>query len=180
MDNGASSYRRFLDGDETGFDELIRDYREPLTLFINRYVNDYSIAEDLAIDSFTYVLLHPGKYNFKTAFKTYIYMIGKSRAIDYIRRKKIVSFEMIDDNAVSKSDTFGSVVETQKRNMLISAINGLPLNMQDAVVLVYFEGMSYDDAARVLKKTRKQIDNLIYRAKATLKEALKEEVELFL
>ena len=180
MDNGASSYRRFLDGDETGFDELIRDYREPLTLFINRYVNEYSVAEDLAIDSFTYIIVHPLKYNFKTCFKTYIYMIGKSRAIDYLRRKKIVAFEELDESSASMVDTFGTVVDIEKKKVLISAVNNLPQNMKDAVILVYFEDLSYEDAAKVMGKSKKQIDNLIYRAKAILKNSLKEEAELLL
>ena len=180
MDNGASSYRRFLDGDETGFDELIRDYREPLTLFIDRYVRDYTAAEDLAIDAFTYILVHPGKYNFKTSFKTYIYMIGRSRALDYIRRKRIILFEELDENSVSGINTFDTVLDTQKKKALLSAINSLPSNMRDAVFLVYFEDMSYEDAARVMNKTKKQVDNLIYRAKSALKISLKEEVELFL
>lgn len=40
MDNGASSYRRFLDGDRSAFDRIITEYRDSLTFFINRYVQD--------------------------------------------------------------------------------------------------------------------------------------------
>ena len=39
MDNGASSYRRYLDGDEAAFDDILRLYRDNLTFFINRYVH---------------------------------------------------------------------------------------------------------------------------------------------
>lgn len=35
MDNGASSYRRFLDGDDEGIVELIKDYKDGLTLYLN-------------------------------------------------------------------------------------------------------------------------------------------------
>ena len=47
MDNGADSYRRFLNGDDNGIVEIIRDYKDGLILFLNRYVNNIHIAEDL-------------------------------------------------------------------------------------------------------------------------------------
>ena len=43
MDNGASSYRRFLDGDENGFVELVRDYKDGLILYINSFVGSTGI-----------------------------------------------------------------------------------------------------------------------------------------
>ena len=52
MDNGASSYRRFLDGDDSGIVEIIRDYKDGLILFLNRYVNNLHVAEELAEDTF--------------------------------------------------------------------------------------------------------------------------------
>ena len=50
MDNGESSYRRFLDGDTSGFDELIEMYREPLMRFINGFLHNLSESEDVAED----------------------------------------------------------------------------------------------------------------------------------
>ena len=38
MDNGASSYRRFLEGDDNGIVEIIRDYKDGLIFFLNRYL----------------------------------------------------------------------------------------------------------------------------------------------
>ena len=50
--------------------------------------------------------------------------------------------------------------------------------MQAAVHLVYFEELSYEDAAKVLGKSKKQIDNLLYRAKTALRNALGKEMNL--
>ena len=60
MDNGASSYRRYLDGDDTGIVEIIRDYKDSLTLYINSYVHNIFIAEDLMEDTLVKVLLKHG------------------------------------------------------------------------------------------------------------------------
>lgn len=54
MDNGASSYRRFLDGDESAFNEIMEELFRSLVFFINGYVHDIHAAEDIAIDAFLY------------------------------------------------------------------------------------------------------------------------------
>ena len=45
--------------------------------------------------------------------------------------------------------------------------------------LVYFEDLTYEDAARVMKKNRKQVANLLYRAKEKLRTILGKDGELF-
>ena len=47
MDNGASSYRRFLEGDESAFDEIMKELFDGLVFFIDRYVHDIHAAEDI-------------------------------------------------------------------------------------------------------------------------------------
>lgn len=89
MDNGAEKYRRFLSGEEEAFKEIIDDYREGLIFFINRYVHDLAAAEDLSIDVFTELLVHH-RYNSKSSLKTYLYMIGRSKALNFIKHRKIL------------------------------------------------------------------------------------------
>ena len=57
----------------------------------------------------------------------------------------------------------------QRKRLLHHAITQLPEAMQEAVHLIYFQELSYEEAARVMKKNRKQIDNLLYRAKKELR-----------
>ena len=180
MDNGASSYRRFLDGDEAAFEEIMEEYRLPLTMFINRYVHDLWTAEDIAIDVFSYILVYRNRYNFKVQLKTYLFMLGRSRALDHLRRKKKIVFtplteaETIPDD-ISPEEAY---LRDERRKAVNVAVESLPRDMRVAVHLVYFEELSYEDAARVMKKTRKQVDNLLYSAKAKLRETLGREGEL--
>lgn len=44
MDNGASSYRRFLDGDENGIVEIIKEYKDGLLLYLNGFFRNLYIA----------------------------------------------------------------------------------------------------------------------------------------
>lgn len=52
--------------------------------------------------------------------------------------------------------------------------------MRVVIHLIYFEKMTYDEAAKVMKKNRKQVDNLLYRAKKELRIILGEDGELLL
>ncbi len=174
MDNGASSYRRFLDGDKAAFEEIVNELFRPLVFFILGYVGNVHDAEDVAIDAFSDLIVNPRRYNFKTSLKTYLFMIGKSRAVDLLRhRKTAVTADLSEAEDLADRDELEStVIRNEEKRALARAVRDLPPDMRAAVHLVYFEDMTYDEAAKIMKKTRKQVDNLIWRAKSELKKAL--------
>ena len=49
--------------------------------------------------------------------------------------------------------------------------------MRDLTHLYYFEGLSYAECGKIMKKTPKQVDNLLYRAKKELRSLLGKEGE---
>ena len=78
MDAAANSYRRFLDGDESAFEEIMQELFCGLVFFINGFVHDPHAAEDIAIDAFSDLVVHRHRYNFRVSLKTYLYMVGRS------------------------------------------------------------------------------------------------------
>ncbi len=171
MDNGASSYRRFLDGDESAFDEIMKELFDKLVFFIDRYVKDVQVAEDIAIDVFSDLIVNKNKYNFKVELKTYLFMLGRSRALNYLKRKKIINYVELNEaeNASSEYCEIERIVlEDERKRVVNNALNLLSDDMRVAVHLIYFEELSYEEAAKVMKKNKKQIDNLLYRAKKEL------------
>ena len=62
MDHGASSYRRYLDGDEAAFEEIVKEYFDSLVFFIDRYVDDFAAAEDIALDAFTQLVVNKRRH----------------------------------------------------------------------------------------------------------------------
>ncbi len=182
MDNGASSYRRFLDGDETAFDEIMKELFDSLVFFIDRYVHDTHAAEDIAIDAFSDLLVHKSRYNFKVTLKTYLFMIGRSRALNYLKHRKLFTMVELSDKLVSDDEIAleAAILNDERKRRINTALNQLPAEMRVAVHLVYFEDMTYDGAARVMKKSRKQIDNLLYRAKGELRIILGKDGEQLL
>ena len=179
MDHGASRYRRYLNGDEEAFHEIVKEYFDNLVFFIDRYVKDYAAAEDLALDAFTQLVVNKHRYDFRVSLKTYLFMIGRSRALDYIKhRSKQSTVELSEVNQAADDPSFEDMLLADERKRAINdALSRLSEEMQLVIHLVYFEGLSPDETAKVLKKNRKQVYNLLYRAKTTLRTILGEEGE---
>ena len=175
MDNGESSYRRFLLGEEAALDEILERYRLPLIFFIDRIVHDPDTAEDIAIDVFVYLLTHPRRYHFKVSLKTYLFMLGRSRALDYLRRRKFLSPDPIGKDHPDATDLEAQILLDERNRALHAALKTLPEDMQQALHLVYFEELSYEQTAAVMKKNKKQVDNLLYRGKERLRASLRKE-----
>ena len=180
MDNGESSYRRFLDGDGDAFGEIVAIYKDNLIFFINRYVHNIAVAEELAQDVFVEILLHKRRYNFKASLKTYIFTIGRNLAVSYVRkcaRKPECAYEFIENeqDAVSLEDEF---LKEEEKRRLHEALGTIADDYSTALHLVYFEGMSNEQVGRVMKKNKKQVENILYRAKKALRKELEKEAEL--
>lgn len=178
-DRGAILYKRFLEGDNDSFDEILSTYREGLMFFINGYVKNLDAAEDIAADVFAYLIFKPKKYNFKVSLKTYLYMIGRSRALDWLRkeskRRHIPIESLYSEPSTDAHELEELVIKNEEKRKLYIAMDKLPDDYRIALHLVYFEGLSYIEAAEVMKKDKKQIENLIYRGKKSLKELLEDD-----
>lgn len=55
-DYGAECYRRFLEGDDEGFSEIVRVYRDALFLYLKSVVLDCHAAEELVQDTFFQII----------------------------------------------------------------------------------------------------------------------------
>ena len=172
MDNGESSYRRFIEGDQSAFDELMDAYRDRLIFFIKGYVRSAEEAQDIAMDTFVEILVHPGRFRFKSSFKTYIYSVARHKAIDFLRKKRTVpdeGEEIWDESAI---DSFYRGEDARTVRECMDRLNN---DYRTVLYLVYFEEVDGDGAAKIMGKSKKQLANLLYRAKQALKTELEKE-----
>ena len=178
MDNGASSYRRYLDGDDKGLSEIVREHKDGLILYINQFVNNLCVAEELTEDTFFRLITKKPRFSGKSSFKSWLYAIGRNIAVDHIRHNSKIMNTPIEemDSYISdgKSLEQAYITEESKRT-LHSALEKLPPDYRRVLWLVYFEGFSNRDAAVAMKKNDRQIKNLLYRAKRSLKAELEKE-----
>lgn len=178
MDNGASNYRRFLDGDDNGLAEIVKDYRDGLILYLNGIVNNISLAEELMEETFFKLITKKPRFNAKYSFKTWLYTIGRNTAIDYLRHNAKQSNTAFDDleNCIQDEFDLEKLYIIDERKIAVHrALKRLNAEYRQVLWLLYFEGMSSADAAIIMKKNSRQISNLVYRAKSALKSELDKE-----
>lgn len=185
-------------------ERLVKLYREGLIYFIARYVKDLDEAEDLAEDVFVEIIMHPDRFRRASSEKTYLYAIGRNLAIDFLRKNHRMnyvdpavlyseehgetgdggSFEGVTephrgnygfgsgDRGLSPEE---SLLAKEDKQKLRAALMKIKPEYSEAIRLVYFEEMSYEEAAQVMKKSGKQIENLVYRAKKSLRDLLESD-----
>ncbi len=167
-------YRRFLDGDEAAFDEIMESLFYSVVFFTDRIVKDRHTAEDIAIDVFADLVVHRHRYNFKVSLKTYLMMLARSRGLDYLRRRRLLRFvPLTEAEQLPEALTLENrILSDERKRAVHQALEALPEEMGLALHLCYIEGLSYDETAKVMKKTQKQVDNLLYRGKKELRRLL--------
>ena len=178
MDNGASSYRRFLDGDDKGLAEIVRDYKDGLILYLNGFVNNISVAEELMEETFFKIITKKPRFVAKHSFKTWLYSIGRNVAVDYLRhnsKQADVSVDDIEDYLKDEYDLEKMYIIEERKIAVHKALRKLHPEYRQVLWLLYFEYFSNTDAATIMKKNARQMKNLVYRAKNTLKSELDKE-----
>ena len=177
MDNGAVYYRCILEGDKSAIYDLIADYREGLVLYINSIVNDFCTAEEIAEDTFFKLCLKKPEFSEKSSFKTWLYAIGKNEALNSIKSKTKHSEVPIDDfyDIADKENVELNHIKGEDKRQLHRTMKKLKPEYNQVLYLAFFEEFSNTEITEIMKKSERQIRNLLYRAKKALKKELEKE-----
>lgn len=173
------------DGDEFAFQEIVRRYRNPITNFVHRMLDDYDRSVELAQETFIRVYTSASRYQANYSFSTYIYRIATNLAISELRRRKrrktvsLFSPFTNDDGEPVEIDPPDlnmlqdeTLIKNERRSAVARAITSLPPKYRAAIVLRDVEGLSYDQIADALKLSEGTVKSRINRARNLLKEKL--------
>lgn len=179
MDQDAICYQRFLDGDQEGLAELVERYGDRLCTFLNGIVHSPETAEDLMEDAFAELLARRPHFRGEAAFRTYLFRIGRNKALNHLRRQaRAPSVPLSEIEPLLPDGETGpeqTLCRDEEKRQLLGALLRLPPAQRDILHLLYFEEASYEEAARVMKKTAKQIKSLAWRARQALRQQLEQE-----
>ncbi len=170
MELGTLLYNRFLAGDASALEELVRLYSDGLVRFACMFVGNTAEAEDVMADTFAALIVKKKKFREEAAFKTYLYKIARNKAADVLRaRKKTAPLSEQKDFRPSAEEL---LLRSEREKTLFSAMEKLPPQYREILQLTYLDGFSVKECRKILKKNDKQIYNLLARAKLTLKKIL--------
>src|SRR4030095_13637455 len=173
-------------GDEDAFAELVSRYRNQITSYIYRMINDYDGAVDLAQETFVRVYRAADRYQQSHAFSTYIYRIATNLAISELRKRKrrrLISLTgFFQSNDGTEPREFNppderplqdhEMVDAERRNAVQRAISTLPEKYRAPLILRDVDGRSYDEIARILETSEGTVKSRISRARGFLREKM--------
>ena len=168
-------YGQYLCGDETGLELLIKKYGDPLTVYLDGYLHDIHEAEELMLDVFAYLFTKKPRIR-EGGFKAYLYKAARHMALRHRSKRRLMfSLDALTDEPDGQL-LAEEVIRTEERNRILHfCMDEMNPDYREVLYLTYFEGMSYAQAAEVTGKTVKQITNLVYRGKESLRKLLERE-----
>ena len=176
---GDELYRRYLEGDNEAFEDLVGLFEDDLSRYIYNMVNDYYETKHLTIETFARLAVGGKKFAFRSTVKTYLFTIGRNLCCQHIKKRgkeAHVPYEEVLETLADDGDTPDMVLEREEnKRRLHAAMCEMKEEHRVVIDLIYFQDMSYSEAARVMSKTVRQIEGLARRAKETLKHRLEND-----
>ena len=174
-------------GIREAFEELVKRYERPLFNYLYRQLGSAEGAEDVFQKTFMAVLKECGKFDADREFRPWLFAIAYNKAIDHQRETKrfsVISIDVSlehDQNAYSIADNiagnepepFEDPMEKEIADKVREAVASLPDPMRQAVYMIYFQGLSYTEAADSLGVHRTTLSHRVQSAVAKLNFLLK-------
>ena len=168
-------FERLVAGDQECLRPLMERYGDALTLYVNGYVHDLDAAEDLMIEAFSRMLVKRPRLR-ESGFKPYLYKTARNLALRHLQlRARFMGIDDLDCELASGERIEDGILQDERARALYRCLEKIPSDYREALYLVYIEGMSYDEAGAIMRKTRKQVDNLVSRGKRAMRPLLAEE-----
>lgn len=152
---------------ELSFDSLYSAYRDKVLAYLLGRTERREDAEELCQDVFTEVLRCLPQYDpAKASFSTWIYQITRFTLIDYLRTRHPT--EPLAEESPAAEDFTENLIKKETLERLAAALNQLPQEERDIIVLRYYEGLTLTEIARstgisygmVKVKHKKALDRL--------------------
>ena len=118
------------------------------------------------------------KYKGQAAFKTWLYAIARNLAIDYLRKHakhREQSLEGYREIGDERNEAAGLYLQETRKRLLYQAMDQLKPIYQQVLWLLYFEGFSHKEIAKILKKSVHNVETIAYRARLSLRAVLEKE-----
>lgn len=147
----------FIKGEQSCFEQLIHRHKNKVFAYINMYIRDQALAEDLFQDTFMKVIqsVRAGKYYDNGKFISWVMRIAHNLIIDHFRRQKQMNTVSNDDY---ETDIFNSkkfadktfeddLIKRQILKDVRKMIGMLPEDQREVVVLRHYAGLSFREIA---------------------------------
>ncbi|MGB7068066.1 MAG: sigma-70 family RNA polymerase sigma factor [Pyrinomonadaceae bacterium] len=167
-----------INGQEDGFEGLVRRYQRPITGYVFRMLNDYEASLDVTQEVFIKVYNSLAKYSSEYKFSTWIYRIAHNAAIDHMRRnphnQQSIETETADGTYQLQIESPNPTPEQDRersewRTEIEAVVRCLPGVYRDLIVLRHSRDLSYDEIAEVTGLPLGTVKNRLFRAREMMR-----------
>jgi len=152
-------------GDQDCFAQLVHRYQRELYNYLRRFLGDAAMAEDAFQGTFLQLHLKCDQFEANRTVRPWLYTIATNQAIDAQRRNRRHRLVSLDRRHGAEGEEIGSLMDmvadgedepwtrletAERRGWVQEAVAALPEALRSSVILVYFQGMKYREAAEVL------------------------------
>jgi RNA polymerase sigma-70 factor (ECF subfamily) len=164
--------QRAKEGDRDALHFLYVRYAQDLNRYVNGFVRDPHEADDIVQNVFAKLITGIGKYEQRDVpFTAWIMRVARNAAFDHMRARRAVPTE---DVRVAEDDTAGhSQANVERGQDLRQALEELPEDQREVLVLRHVVGLSPEEIADTLGRTESSIHGLHHRGRRRLKSSLR-------
>ena len=178
LHDDESLVRAAQGGELEAFAEIVRRHEQRLRLVLLRVLDDGRDVEEAVQDTFVQAWRHLDRYRGDAALFTWLYRIGVNEALGRRRKKRISTTDLDTSGAERAQDVRrdvqpeASAEASDVRSRVIAALNELPLDYREAVVLRDVAGLSNDEVAAALGLSVAAAKSRIHRGRLQLRGLL--------
>jgi len=177
--------QRVQAGDIRAFEVLVNKYQRKVARLLSRMVRDVDEIDDIVQEAFIKAYRALGNFRGESAFYTWLYRIAVNTAKNHLlaaSRRPSSLREMGDDvsetfdesETLSDIDTPDSVLLSRQIAATVNkAMEELPEELKNAIVLREIEGLSYDEIAEIMNCPIGTVRSRIFRAREAISAKLK-------
>ena len=162
--------RVLLNDDHHAFSELVRRHQSAVRGMLRQLTRtDAALADDLAQETFLKAFKNIRSFRGEAKFSTWLYRIAYNCFREEARKRK----ELVGiDETQLEAEQDPNTVDPALRQDLMQALRLLPLHERSAVLLCCQQGLSHDEAARVLDIPLGTVKTNVLRGREKLKKTL--------
>ena len=173
MAEDAELFAAWREGDDRAGNQLFERHFEPIFRFFRNKVTDG--AEDLVQQTFLACVRNADAYRKDASFRTYLFTIARSKLLDHLRvkRRKRDPIDFLETSLADLGTSpSGLIAKRQEERLLHVALHRLPLELQMAIELFYFENLPAREVAQVLEIPEGTVRSRVRRAVTRLREEI--------
>ncbi len=176
---------RVQQGDKQAFGLLVSKYQRKLVRLVSRLVRDPAEVEDVVQEAFIKAYRALPGFRGESAFYTWLYRIGINAAKNYLvtrgrRPPTTTEFdteeaEVFDEGELLRDQNTPERILMSKEigNTVNAAMESLPEELRNAIVLREIDGLSYEEISQVMNCPIGTVRSRIFRAREAIAEKLK-------